>query len=226
MRVSPLTWEWHRLAHVCKRWRDLIFASPHRLGVGLVLSQERCGTTLDLWPPLPISICYERFGSLEDEKDVIAALAHPNRISEIDLPISHSLLEKSNAWVESFPILERLSLFSPNRNYPVLSNGFLGGTALTSRRLRRIELQRVYVPTLPQLLLSSQSLNCLYLGNGVISDEGFISPAILTDALSPVAQLEFLHVYLPSKIFHEEGSTDSILSPPKLIVLPALIHLE
>lgn len=44
--------------------------------------------------------------------------------------------------------------------------------------------------------------------------------------LSAVAQLEFLHVYLPSNIFHKQGSTDSVLPPPKFVVLIALIHLE
>ena len=191
------------------------------------MSRKRQGTTLDLWPPLPIYIHYNlSFLFLEDKNDVIAALTHPDRIFEIDLTISNWLLEKSNAWVESFPILERLSLFSSDRSYPVLPSAFLGGSALASRRLRYIELERVYVPTLPQLLLSSQNLIRLFLGKGVIADEGFLSPAVLTAVLSAVARLESLHVYLPSNIFHEQGSTDSVLPLPKFVVLPALIHLE
>ncbi|KAI0291180.1 hypothetical protein B0F90DRAFT_1779209, partial [Multifurca ochricompacta] len=52
-------WEWHRLTHVCRRWRYLIFASPHRLDLRLLCTN---GTpvrrTLDCWPALPISIQY------------------------------------------------------------------------------------------------------------------------------------------------------------------------
>ncbi|KAH9963476.1 hypothetical protein BGW80DRAFT_1351168, partial [Lactifluus volemus] len=28
-------WEWHRLAHVCRRWRHIIFDSPRSLNLQL-----------------------------------------------------------------------------------------------------------------------------------------------------------------------------------------------
>ena len=33
---SSEPWKWHRLAHVCQRWRNLIFESPRRLDLRLV----------------------------------------------------------------------------------------------------------------------------------------------------------------------------------------------
>ena len=227
---SSLTWAWHRLAHVCRRWRYLIFTSPRRLGLGLVASKKRRGTTLDLWPPLPISIYYDSpwTPSLEDEQDVITTLEHSDRIFEIKLTISNTLLN-SNVWMESFPTLERLCLSSPPgyHHSTALPSGFLGGSALASRRLRYIVLKRVSIPTLPQLLLSSRGLIHLYLGEDVLTGDGFLSPAVLSAALSAAAQLKSLHVHLPSNIFHEEqGSTDSGLPPPNLVALPALIYFK
>ncbi|KAI0295429.1 hypothetical protein B0F90DRAFT_1750905, partial [Multifurca ochricompacta] len=29
-------WDWHTMVHVCRRWRQLIFASPRRLELQLV----------------------------------------------------------------------------------------------------------------------------------------------------------------------------------------------
>ena len=226
---SSLTWEWHRLAHVCRRWRYLIFAFPRRLGLGLVTSRSQRGTNLDLWPPLPICICYDSpwKPSLEDEQDVITTLEQSDRIFEIKLTISNSLLEKSNVWMESFPALECLCLRSPYHHSTALPSGFLGGSALASRRLRYIILKRVSVPTLPQLLLSSRGLIHLYLGEDALSGDTSLSPAVLTAALSAASRLEFLHVHLPSNIFHEEQeSTDSDSPPLNLVVLPALIYLR
>ena len=193
------------------------------------MSKNRRGTNLALWPPLPISICYNTHWILShvDEEDVTATLEHSDRIFEIKLTITNSLLEKTNAWMESFPVLERLCLGSPYPYSAVLPSGFLGGSAVTFRMLRYIVLERVSVPTLPQLLLSSRGLTRLVLGKHVLAGDGFLSPAVLAAALSAAARLEFLHVYLPSNISHkEQGSTDSGLHPPNLAVLPALIHFE
>jgi hypothetical protein len=127
-----LTWAWHRLAHVCRRWRYLIFASPRHLGLGLVTDWRRCGTTLGLWPPLPICIRHDSPWAVlgeEVERDVITTLERCDRILEIKLTISHSLLEKSNVLTESFPVLEHLWLDSPRKlrsqpeSMPVLPSG-------------------------------------------------------------------------------------------------------
>jgi hypothetical protein len=185
------------------------------------------GTTLDLWPSLPISMCYTPppLQLSRDEDDIIATLEHFDRIFDITLTISDPLLAKSNAWMKSFSILERLCLHAPH-DHSTLPSGFLGGSAVASRKLRYIVLERVVVPTLPQLLSSSRGLIRLYLGKDVLTGEGYLSPAVLTAALSAAVRLELLHVDLPSNILGEQGSTDSGLSLPELVVLPALIHFE
>lgn len=227
--IPPLTWAWQRLANVCRRWRYLIFVSPRSLGVWLVISSKRCGTTLDLWPPLPISIhsgAHQTLSSKE-EQNVISTLRHSDRIFDIDLSISDSLLKKSNLWMKSFSALGRLCLTSPYHQSTVLPREFLGGPTITSRRLRYITFKGVSLPTLPQLLLSSCDLIRLHLGKNVLTGDGFLSPARLATALCTAARLEFLHVHLPSKVFHkDQGSADPMISPPDLVVLPALNYFD
>lgn len=119
-----VTWKWHRLAHVCWRWQNIIFASPHHLGLRLVvnntptLGSKPCKQALDHWPTVPISIWYD-WGRLspKHEDEVAAALEHPDRIYKIKLEMAKSTLAKLPAWVEaSFPALEILHLNSLNYN--------------------------------------------------------------------------------------------------------------
>ena len=141
--------------------------------------------------------------------------------------MSESLLEKPNVWTELFPALEHLCLSWPYPEPTVSPSEFLGCPALAPRRLRCIDLEGVSLPALPQLLLSSRDLIRLYLGQDVLTGDGSLSPADLPTALSAAARLELLHIYLPSNMFHkDEGSTDSMLPPSNLVVLPALTFFE
>src|SRR5712691_7265877 len=144
-------WKWHGLAHVCRRWRHVIFASPYHLKLRLVITRKQRRTTFECWPPFPISIWSRSDSandlSLEDDNDVATALKHSNRIHEINLNISTSMLARSTAWVEnSFPVLEFLHLRSPHEP-TVLPNAFLmGGSDGPPRRLREIVLCNISLP--------------------------------------------------------------------------------
>ena len=52
-------WKWDRLVHVCRRWRQLIFAFPLRLRIRL-----HCTDGVDVkkflgfWPAFPITVDY------------------------------------------------------------------------------------------------------------------------------------------------------------------------
>ena len=49
--------EWIPLAHVCRRWRSVVFNSPLRLNLRLVCTPKTpARDTLDIWPPLPLII--------------------------------------------------------------------------------------------------------------------------------------------------------------------------
>ena len=57
-RNSEGSWEWqkewHKLVHVCRRWRTIIFASQHRLELRFFCTPKKPIT--DLWPALPIVV--------------------------------------------------------------------------------------------------------------------------------------------------------------------------
>jgi len=228
----PAEWKWHVLAHVCKRWRSLIFTSPLHLGLRLVISNRWRRTTLDCWPTFPISI-WLGSGSFDilspqAENSVIEALKHSDRIREIKLNVSSSMLEKSTAWVNnSFPALEYLCLRSPH-HVTVLPSSFLGGSSGTHRKLRHIELGNISFPTLPQLLLSSPDLVSLSLGLGPLGGAGSLSTEALVAILSTTTQLERLCVYpypnMPlGQAYPEQRRAYSPPSAQNLIVLSALI---
>lgn len=189
-------------------------------------------STLDCWPALPITIWYDTDTPLscEVEDDVLAGLKHSDRIHNIMLPISSSMLAKSTTSVWTFPELEHLSIMSPGPDgqFTVLPHTFLGGSTPTSKRLRRITLQSISFPTLPQLLMSSCDLAYLSLGPDVFTGEGFIPSDTLASSLSTATRLKTLYIYPPSELRHtlEQRSTHSRSSFPNLIVLPSLVDIE
>jgi len=171
-------WNWYLLVHVCRRWRQIVFASPRRLNLQILCTE---GTPvrkdLGIWPAIPIAVQYgdDASGiqvSPNDEDDVIAALEHPDRVCHVRLCIMGSQLGKiATAMQEPFPMLTRLSISSFDGNVPVIPSGFLGGSAPC---LQEIELYGVPFPALPTLLLSASDLVELKLRN--VPPAGYISP--------------------------------------------------
>jgi len=90
---------WHTLVHVCKRWRSIVFASPHRLQLQLLCTNNRpIQNLLDIWPELPIVISSGRgMSKWQDANNIIAALKQHNRVGKIDLDdIPNSFLKRKN----------------------------------------------------------------------------------------------------------------------------------
>ena len=80
--------EWETLAHVCRRWRSVVFQSPLRLNLQLVCTRKtRARDTLDIWPPLPLTIHdHAMFRNEATGVDnIIAALEHHDRVRQIGL---------------------------------------------------------------------------------------------------------------------------------------------
>ena len=194
------TWKWHVLAHVCQRWRRIIYASPRRLDLQLICTR---GTPvrkhLCCWPAFPISIDFfsditsdgTRIGVIlgpAEEDNVIAALEHPGRVRRVGLTLTPSqLLKVSTAMQGSFPALTSLRLRSIHGNGLVLPDDFLGGSA---PRLRNISLLGIPFPELPTLLSSASDLVELRLGR--IPEAGYISPVSMAVCLGALTRLETL----------------------------------
>jgi hypothetical protein len=220
---SGLIWNWLFLVHVCRRWRQITFASPRRLDLQILCTY---GTpvrkNLGIWPPIPIVLQYGDYVgkmSPSDEDDVIAALQHPERVSRVSLRLTESQLGKVAAVMhEPFPLLQSLSIFSKGEDELIIPCGFLGGSAPS---LQKIELFGVSYPTLPTLLLSTSDIVDLNLGN--IPPTGYISPEVIAAHLAMLPRLNMVHLAFPPAPSAE--STQILLTPITRNVFPSLHDL-
>jgi F-box-like len=212
---------WHTLVHVCKRWRSIVFASPHRLKLQLLCTNKRpVQNALDIWPELPIVI-NDRLGTSkrQDANNIIAALKQHNRVVEISIDdIPNLLLTRMGAMEMSNPFsaLTSLQLLSTQKDAPALPDSFLGGSA---PRLEKLSLEGVPFPALPNLLLSTHDLVELRLWNIPLS--GYISPGAVVTGLSASTRLQSLRLEFRSPRSRADRETRLV---PRLmrLVLPAL----
>jgi hypothetical protein len=211
---------WHTLVHVCRKWRNVVFGSPRRLDLRLQCNARTpVREMLDVWPPLPIVIghSYEKWG----DDNIIAALEHNNRISELALwHISSSQFEKVLAAMQQpFPALTDLLLRLADETAPVVPDLFLGGFA---PGLQSLYLDHIPFPGLPKLLLSANHLVQLTLWS--IPHSGYFSPEAMVTGLSVLTRLERL------AIGFESPRSRPVLEnrrppPPTRILLPVLTQL-
>jgi hypothetical protein len=187
---SLLPWKWHRLAHVCRTWRDVLFASSRRLNLELLCTH---GTpvrkNLGHLPALPTVIHFSGSYEDSDEDNIIAALEHPNRIHAVRLNVPHSLLKKmSTVAQEPFPELTHLWLESKgDTRMPVLPDAFLGGCA---PRLQKVHLDGIPFPAAPTLLLSARDLVDVSLRD--LTDASYVSPEVMVASLAVLPRLKYL----------------------------------
>ncbi|KAI0298245.1 hypothetical protein BC826DRAFT_120769 [Russula brevipes] len=214
--------EWHTLVHVCRRWRNIVFGSPHRLDLRLRCTEKRpVRAALDIWPVLPLEIEYY-FRTWEMRDDIIAALEHHDRVRKIALGgVSNPVWEiLVTALRMPFPELTSLRLFSDGRSVPVLPDSFLGGSA---PRLRTLGLRGFSFPGVLNLPLSSASTSDLVdLNLYRLPHSGYISPASMVACLSSLNRLKSLEFGFESP----RSRPDQPSPPPQTrVVLPALSHL-
>jgi F-box-like len=214
---------WHMLVHVCKRWRSIVFASPHRLKLQLLCKNNRPVQTLDIWPELPIVISGSRGMSERDNtNNIIAPLTQHHRVVKIDMvEIPNSFLTRMRV-VEMrgpFSALKSLRLISTRIDAPALPDSFLGGSA---PRLQKLLLIGVPFPALPNLLLSAHDLVQLHLLNIPLS--GYITPDAMVSGLSALTRLQVLRLEFRSPRSRADRETRLV---PRLtrLVLPAINEL-
>ena len=223
--VDPLHPSWHRLVHVCRRWRSVVFASPNFLDLRLVCGPGTRVELTDIWPPLPIIIRSPINWPMPDYYDFKAAIVHRSRVREIDLRLSSNwqLRRLASAMQEPFPALKRLKLEAFFEGYPlpVLSDGLFGGSF---PHLQSLEFRSISFPALPKLLLSASDLVDLTLWE--IPDSGYILPETLVTCLAVLANLKSLTVETRSSpAFHPDWDRQHLL-PSTRTVLPSLTHFE
>ena len=226
--VYSRPWNWRRLAQVCRRLRQIILASPHRLHV-----QHLCtlGTPvrklLSFLPDLPIVIDYYDYSdasltclSPNDEDDVIAALEHSNRVSALNLVVTTTQLVKLVTVMqaqESYPALKYLR-FTLDADSPVLPDGFFG---VSAPNLQVLRLYGVPFPTLPTILSSASDLVELDLFD--IPESGYISPEAMAAALAALSSLQSFSIE-----FTSNNSCPYRIGLPSVTrtVLPTLVSFD
>ena len=150
---------WPILVWVCRRWRQIVFASPLGLNLRLYCTHRTPFLEiLDFWPALPVIIEYGGAPNIdppahEDDDNIIAALKQFGRVSSISLTVTSSLREKLSAISEPFTELEDFVLFSQDNLQLTFPGSFHLGP-----RLRTVHLIRIAIPSFLRLLLPSQFL--------------------------------------------------------------------
>ena len=213
---------WHRLVHVCRKWRNVVFGSPLRLGLRLLCtSSTPVRETLDVWPLLPIVIRVKGI-NIKVVDNILAALEHNDRIRELELfLVPNSQMEYVLAAMQQpFPTLTCLWLQPQlqGETAPVVHASFLGGSA---PRLHALRLYNISFLGLPKLLLSATHLVDLDFGR--IPHSGYISPEAIVTGLSMLTRLERLVIGFDSP--RSCPDRKSRRSPPIRTLLPVLVKL-
>jgi hypothetical protein len=213
---------WITLVHVCQKWRDIVFGSPRRLNLRLLVTPRRSvRTMLDTWPPLLIDIWgfgVESWGS----DTIISVLEHDDRIRQIELfHASGSQMEQTLAAMQKpFPALIGLALnFFDQGGWPVIPDSFLGESAPRLESLRLFSFP-FPLPALKKLLLSATDLVEIRILR--IPDSWYISPEEIVTCLSTLIRLKELELGFQSR----DNWGSRRLPPPTRCVLPALTSLR
>jgi F-box-like len=210
---------WHRLVHVCRRWRSVVFASPNFLDLNLVCGPRTRVGLMGIWPPFPIILRNMVNFPMPEDYDFNVAIVHTNRVREINLfHLTSSQLQRlASAMQKQFPALRHLMLaIDVFHSRPAfLPNGFLGGSA---SRLQSFTLDSITFPALPKFLLSATDLVRLTLCN--IPHSGYISPETIVTSLAVLANLKSLTIEFESPLFR--GGSCPRATSLTLTVLPTL----
>ncbi|KAI9436050.1 hypothetical protein H4582DRAFT_2100110 [Lactarius indigo] len=188
-------WKWQRLAHVCRTWRHVMFASSRRLCLELLCTpRSLVKRKLGNLPTFPIFISYwNHYYDLQrrDQDNLLAALENRDRVRVVDLGVPHTVFERlATTMQEPFPALTHLRLALTDRTFEnmlsALPDTFLGGFA---PRLQTIHISGIPFPAAPTLLLSAHDL--VELGLCDIPPAGYIPPEAIAANLGTLPKLEY-----------------------------------
>ena len=110
---------WYKIAHVCRRWRNVVLESAAYLGISLVCTNGTpVADMLAYSPPLPLVVDYslreDSDITTEDEEGAILALKQYNRVRHVRLIMPATSLQKFIvAMDDEYPILQYLIIWNP-----------------------------------------------------------------------------------------------------------------
>jgi hypothetical protein len=191
--ISDGRW-WYTLAHVCRRWRNIILGSATYLGLSLLCTYGApVADMLEHSPPLPLVVGYfmDRELTTEDEEGIILALKHHDRIRRIRLSNHVTIIQKLiMAMDEEYPILEYLYItLSMKDNSSILQFS----ETFQAPHLRYLNLRSFALPIGSRLLTIAADLVTLYLI--MVDPSTYFPPNTLIQWISLMPQLEILSIY-------------------------------
>ena len=216
---------WRRLAHVCQKWRYLVYYSPSYLDMCLRLTNKSPSmNTLNHLPPLPLIIDYSDTSGIRTlarkyEDNVHIGLLQNGRVRQVTLQAPSSslrrLLERMN---KPYPRLEDLSLSSTTTEETNVTSVVLL-ESLQLPILNRLSLHGFCLPNLSSMItLSTLSLTH-------IRDSCYFTPGNLIIQLQGLPHLEELSIGFAIPMPLPSSERDLLPTPIPPVTLPALKRL-
>jgi hypothetical protein len=198
---------WFNLAHVCRRWRAVVFASSSRLDLNVIVEPVKPDDDIKsiLSGHLPIIIDYLLYKSKDDTGSaalwrMLAALEHRDRVRDISFQAN---IDDFGKFIEAtsyhFPALESLSLYFPHHE-PEIPATFLRGPDRSDLPLRHLFLFGGSIAfSISGLLSSTTALTDLTLNFNISDPEGFEPSQALSllACLQGMQRLRYLNLAIP-----------------------------
>jgi hypothetical protein len=183
---------WYALAHVCRRWRNIILGSATYLGLSLVCTYGTpVADMLAQSPPLPLVLGYFIKGrelTTEDEEGIILALKQRDRVRRVRF--GSAVMQKLFVTMDDgYPILEYLYI---SRRIEDDSSISRFPESLQAPHLRHLTLQGFALPIGSPLLTTAVGLVTLHLV--MIHPSTYIHPNTLLQWISLMPHLETLKI--------------------------------
>jgi hypothetical protein len=199
---------WHKLTHVCRRWRYLILGAASYLRLSLVCTHGTpVADMLAHSPPLPLIIDYVGDFAVEDEEGISHALQYRDRVCRIRLQMPARHFEKLVVVLdEEYPTLEYLYITLLTSEHKLtLPNGF------QAPHLRHLILRHLAFPMGSRLLTNATGLVTLWLEK--IHSSTYFRPNDLLQRLSLMPQLETLGISFQSPVPNRDVKRQLLRTP-------------
>ena len=214
---------WYNLAHVCRRWRRLVFVSASHLGLSLLC--RRRGPVVQMLahsPRLPLLVDYHESNhdiTTEDEEGLMLALQRRSHVKRIRLHLPGSDLQKIiTAMDGEYPILEHLSVKSQGG----LDERLVLPETFQAPHLRRLILKNINFQITSPLIATAMGLVTLSLTQ--IHSSAYMQPNQLIRQLSQMPQLEVLRIAFRSPLPNREVQKQLMEAPITTHILLPNLH--
>ena len=185
---------WYNLAHVCRRWRNIILGSASYLDLSLVCTYGTpIADMLTHSPHLPLVVDYSKKGrdiTTDDEEGIIFVLKQRERVLRVRLRLPVTGLQKFVAAMdEEYPILQFLVIGIPVEDKSTI---LILPETLQAPHLRSLYLRGSALPIGCPLLTTAVGLVTLALG--MVHTSTYFQPNTLLQWISFMPQLEMLAI--------------------------------